>query len=49
MKIDLKEITIKTLTDGFVDDDEQGVVAYPQVKASASAISAWCLAISTRP
>src|SRR4030042_645407 len=28
MKIDLKEITIKTLTDGFVDNDEQGVVAY---------------------
>ena len=28
MKIDLKEITIKKLTDGFVDNDEQGVVAY---------------------
>jgi hypothetical protein len=28
MKIDLKEITIKTLTDGFLDNDEQGVVAY---------------------
>ncbi|HEV2098183.1 MAG TPA: DUF262 domain-containing protein [Stellaceae bacterium] len=28
MKIDLKEITIETLTDGFVDSDEQGVVAY---------------------
>lgn len=28
MKIDLKEITIKTLTDGFMDNDEQGVVAY---------------------
>src|SRR5437762_8346356 len=28
MKIDLKEITIEKLTDGFVDNDEQGVVAY---------------------
>src|SRR5215469_307846 len=28
MKIDLKEITIKELTDGFVDSDEQGVVAF---------------------
>ena len=28
MKIDLNEITIKRLTDGFVDNDEQGVVAY---------------------
>jgi hypothetical protein len=28
MEIDLKEITIKNLTDGFVDNDEQGVVAY---------------------
>ena len=28
MKIDLKEITIKELTEGFVDNDEQGVVAY---------------------
>ena len=28
MKIELKEITIKTLTDGFMDNDEQGVVAY---------------------
>jgi len=28
MKIDLKEITIKKLTDGFVDNAEQGVVAY---------------------
>jgi hypothetical protein len=28
MKIDLKEITIKKLTDGFADNAEQGVVAY---------------------
>ena len=28
MKIDPKEITIKKLTDGFVDNEEQGVVAY---------------------
>jgi hypothetical protein len=28
MKIDLKEITIKELTNGFVDNAEQGVVAY---------------------
>src|SRR3990167_6682983 len=28
MKIDLKEITIKKLTDGFVDNDEAGVVAF---------------------
>jgi hypothetical protein len=28
MKIDLKEITIKKLTEGFVDNDEQGVAAY---------------------
>jgi len=28
MKIKLKEITIRHLTDGFVDNDEQGVVAY---------------------
>jgi uncharacterized protein YfbU (UPF0304 family) len=28
MKIDLKEITIKTLTNGFADNAEQGVVAY---------------------
>ena len=28
MKIELKEITIKTLTNGFADNDEQGVVAY---------------------
>ena len=28
MKIDLKEITIKQLTDGFVDSAEEGVVAY---------------------
>ena len=28
MKIDLKKITIKKLTDGFVDNAEQGVVAY---------------------
>ncbi len=28
MNIDLKEITIKTLTDGFEDSDEAGVVAY---------------------
>lgn len=28
MKIDLQEITIKKLTDGFVDNDELGVVAY---------------------
>src|SRR5580704_16516529 len=28
MKIELKEITIKKLTDGFADNAEQGVVAY---------------------
>jgi hypothetical protein len=28
MKIELKEITIRDLTDGFLDSDEQGVVAY---------------------
>ena len=28
MKIELKEITIKKLTDGFVDNAEQGVIAY---------------------
>ncbi len=28
MKIDLKEITVKKLTDGFVDSAEEGVVAY---------------------
>lgn len=28
MKIDLKEIAIRTLTEGFADNDEQGVVAY---------------------
>lgn len=28
MKIDLKEITIKKLSEGFLDSDEQGVVAY---------------------
>ena len=28
MKIDLQEITIKQLTDGFVDSAEEGVVAY---------------------
>lgn len=28
MKIELKNITIKSLTDGFADNDEQGVVAY---------------------
>lgn len=28
MKIELHEITIKELTDGFADNDEQGVVAY---------------------
>ena len=28
MKIQLKELTIEKLTDGFVDNDEQGVVAY---------------------
>ncbi len=28
MNIDLKEITIKRLIDGFMDNDEQGVVAY---------------------
>src|SRR5262245_65573148 len=28
MKIELKEITIKKLTDGFADNDEQGVVAF---------------------
>ena len=28
MKIELKEITIQKLTDGFADNDEQGVVAY---------------------
>ena len=28
MKIDLKEITVKRLTEGFVDNAEQGVVAY---------------------
>lgn len=28
MKIELKEITIKKLTDGFLDSDEAGVVAY---------------------
>ena len=28
MKIELKEITIKKLTDGFADNDEPGVVAY---------------------
>src|SRR5215469_5395675 len=28
MKIELKEITVEKLTDGFVDNAEQGVVAY---------------------
>lgn len=28
MKIELNEISIRNLTDGFVDNDEQGVVAY---------------------
>lgn len=28
MKIELREITIRELTDGFADNDEQGVVAY---------------------
>ena len=28
MKIELKEITVKKLTDGFADNAEQGVVAY---------------------
>ena len=28
MKIELKEITIKKLTEDFADNDEQGVVAY---------------------
>lgn len=28
MKIELKEITVKTLTEGFADNAEQGVVAY---------------------
>lgn len=28
MKIDLKEITIRELTDGFQDNDEAGVVGY---------------------
>jgi len=28
MKIILKEITIRELTDGFADNNEQGVVAY---------------------
>src|SRR5438270_11172376 len=28
MNIELNEITIKTLTDGFEDNDEAGVVAY---------------------
>ena len=28
MNIDLQEITIKTLTNGFEDSDEAGVVAY---------------------
>lgn len=28
MKIELKKITVKKLTDGFLDSDEQGVVAY---------------------
>lgn len=28
MKIELKEIAIRALTDGFADNDEQGVVAY---------------------
>ena len=28
MKIDLKEITVKELTDGFEDNAEQGVIAY---------------------
>ena len=28
MKIDLKKIAIKTLTNGFIDSDEEGVHAY---------------------
>jgi len=28
MQIDLNEITIRSLTDGFVDNAEQGVVKY---------------------